>query len=322
MNTRRFRNKLVQTIVIMPQTPNPAVDLIRLVFAVCSIVTLIFWRVCHADDPYDREVAYIGIMSRATFFSNPTDSNIATEMIFQDVMQNIARKGVFSHYNSTEDVVREMKRHRLDAVITNVYDYLEIDHMVNPDQRYSLVIGHDLLQKVVLLTRRSDNITSLAQLKQKRLIHPSGFKLAKIFLDVELRKADLPAAERFFSSMAAITDINSVIIDLFFNKADAALVTETSYRIASELNKQISQSLEVLIASKPIPPIVIGVNKSVPANFTDKIDEMLANLEDYPKTIHLLSLFKADSIVKINDDDLQSARRLKQEYEKLIKTGY
>ncbi|MBT2971252.1 MAG: phosphate/phosphite/phosphonate ABC transporter substrate-binding protein [Candidatus Thiodiazotropha sp. (ex Ctena orbiculata)] len=306
----------------MPQTHNPAVDLLHFVFAICLIVTLIFWRECHADDPYDRDVAYIGIMSRATFFSNPTDSSIATEMIFQDVMRNIARKGVFNRYHSTEDVVREMKRHRLDAVITNVFDYLEIDHMVNPNQRYSLVIGHDLLQQVVLLTRRSDKITSLAQLKHKRLIHPSGFKLAKIFLDVELRKADLPATEQFFSSMVANTDINSVIIDLFFNKADAALVTDTSYRIASELNKQISQSLEVLIASKPIPPIVIGVNKSVPVNFTDKVDEMLANLDDYPKTVHLLSLFKADTIVKINDDDLQSAPHLKQEYEKLIERDY
>ncbi|MEW8562769.1 MAG: PhnD/SsuA/transferrin family substrate-binding protein, partial [Candidatus Thiodiazotropha sp.] len=128
--------------------------------------------------------------------------------------------------------------------------------------------------------------------------------------------------EQFFSSMVANTDINSVIIDLFFNKADAALVTDTSYRIASELNKQISQSLEVLIASKPIPPIVIGVNKSVPVNFPDKVDEMLANLDDYPKTVHLLSLFKADTIVKINDDDLQSARHLKQEYEKLIERDY
>ncbi|PVV22785.1 MAG: hypothetical protein B6D78_04350 [gamma proteobacterium symbiont of Ctena orbiculata] len=288
----------------------------RLLIGLC--LTFFFIHGSYANDPYDRDTAIIGIMSRLMFSTNRIDTRIATEMIFLDFMKNIGKKGMFIDVKSPQDAIQDMRQHQLDAVLTNTLDYLEIDHMINPSYRYSVVIGPNKLQNIILLTRRSDKIQNLSQLRQKRLIHPTGFNLGLLFLDVALMKQGLPVAERFFSTSNTVTDINTAIIDLFFNKADAALVTDASFNLASELNTQISHQLEVLIASEPMVPMVIGVNKSVPSDFTRQVDQMMVRLDEYPKTIHLLSLFKAKGMTKITDQDLHSARVLKQEFEELI----
>ncbi|MES9971568.1 MAG: PhnD/SsuA/transferrin family substrate-binding protein [Candidatus Thiodiazotropha sp.] len=281
-------------------------------------MTLLFSHSGYSADPYDRETAIIGIMSRLMFSTNRIDTRIATEMIFNNFMKNIGKKGVFINTDSPQDAVQNMQQHRLDAVITNTLDYLEIDHMISPLHRYSVVIGPSKLQNIILLTRRSDKIENLSQLHRKRLTHPAGFNLGQIFLDVALMKQGLPVAERFFSNSDEVSDLNTAIIDLFFNKTDAALVTDASFGIASELNSQIHHQLEILIISEPIVPLVIGVNKFVPPEFTNRIDKMMSQLDQYPRTIHLLSLFKAKGIERISDQDLLSARMIKQEYNALL----
>jgi ABC-type phosphate/phosphonate transport system substrate-binding protein len=268
--------------------------------------------------PNDSDTTHIGIMSRLMFSTNRIDTRIATEMLFLDFMQNIGRKGVFTNYDNPEQVITEMRNHRLDAVLANTLDYLMIDHLIDKNKRYTVTFGSDALQEVILLTRRSDMITDLEQLRNKRLTYPAGFKIGLLFLDVALLRNSLPAAEQFFSASTAVVDLNTAIIDLFFEKADAALVTDASFRIAGDLNSQISRTLEVSIASEPIIPMVIGISKSVPSEITDKVDEMVEHLVEYPRTIHLLSLFKADRVVKISDKDLRSARALKQQYDRLL----
>ncbi|MEW8026411.1 MAG: PhnD/SsuA/transferrin family substrate-binding protein [Candidatus Thiodiazotropha sp.] len=298
--------------------PCPNIKLLPQVTVIGLILALFFGHGICSADPYDRDTAYIGIMSRLMFSADRIDTRIATELVFTDFMKNIGKKGEFFDFDSPNDVIKEMRQHRLDAVLTDTLDYLDIDHMVNQNHRYTVVFGSSKLQKIILLTRRSDKISNLQQLRQKRLIYPSGIHLGLLFLDVALMKEELPIAKRFFSTSTPVVDVNTAIIDLFFNKADVALVTDFSFRTASELNTQISHQLEILITSQPIVPMVIGINKFVPQEFTDKVSEMAARLDDFPKTIHLLSLFKGKGISKISDQELHSARVLKAEYEKLI----
>ncbi|MBT3015566.1 MAG: PhnD/SsuA/transferrin family substrate-binding protein [Candidatus Thiodiazotropha endolucinida] len=304
--------------MITSSVNRPIINILQQGFVIGLNLALLFGHESCLADPYDRDTAYIGIMSRLMFSTDLNDTRIATELVFTEFMKNIGKKGEFFDFDSPNDVIKAMQQHRLDAVLTDTLDYLKIDHMVNQNHRYSVVFGPRKLQKIVLLTRRSDKISSLEQLRQKRLTHPSGINLGLLFLDVALMKERLPIAKRFFSTSTPVGDVNTAIIDLFFNKADAALVTDYSFDTASELNTQIANHLEVLVASEPIVPMVIGINKFVPSEFTEKVDEMAARLHELPKTLHLLSLFKGKGIVKISNQDLRSARVLKEEYEKLI----
>ncbi|MEW8505425.1 MAG: PhnD/SsuA/transferrin family substrate-binding protein [Candidatus Thiodiazotropha sp.] len=285
---------------------------------VIILVTLLFSHSSFATDPYERDTAYIGIMSRLMYSTDRIDTSIATELVFTEFIKNIGKKGEFFNFDTAETVIKEMQLHRLDAVLADTLSYLDIDHMTNKNHRYSIVFGESKVQKIILLTRRSDKISNLKQLKGKRFTHPLGNNLGLLFLNVSLMKEGLPTAKRFFATSTPAPDINTAIIDLFFNKADAALVTDFAFKTASELNTQIARELEVLISSEPIIPMIIGINKHVPKEFIEKVDKMATRLHEFPKMLHLLSMFKGKGIAKLSDQDLHSARVLKQTYDNLI----
>lgn len=243
-------------------------------------------------------------------------------MAFLEFMKNINKKGIFSSYSSPARVLQEMANHRLDAILVNPVDYLEIDHHINPDNRYSLTFGNQLEQKIHLIIRSDLNIDRLDQLKDKHLVSPTGNQLGLLFLNLTLLRNDLPVANKFFSKMSSAEDLNSAIINLFFGKADAALVTDVAYNLATELNPQISHKIEILASSIPMIPLVIGINKSVPDEFTQEVSLMVDNLDAYPRTIHLLSLFKANRIVRIDHKQIEPIRAMSNEYKNLLKDNH
>ncbi|MCU7813471.1 MAG: phosphate/phosphite/phosphonate ABC transporter substrate-binding protein [Candidatus Thiodiazotropha sp. (ex Notomyrtea botanica)] len=275
-----------------------------------------------SSNPYQRDTAYVGIMSRLLFSAHRTDTSIATEMTFLDFMKNIGKKGVFKNYSSPDDVLRDMKNHRLDAILTNPLDYIDLAHQINPTQQYSLTFADQLEQQILLIVRKDLKITQLNQLANKRLAFPAGNQLGKLYLDLILLRNKLAVSDDFFSEVHSGQDLNSAIIDLFFNKVDAALVTDVSYKLAIELNPQLSQEIEIFASSIPMIPLVIGINRSVPSDFTQQVELMVDNLDNYPRTLHLLSLFKANRIVRINKKQLEPIRALKAEYESLLSKNH
>lgn len=271
-----------------------------------------------SNSPYQRDTAYVGIMSRLLFSAHRTDTSIATEMAFLDFMDNIGKKGEFKNYSSSEHVLHDMKNHRLDAVLTNPLDYIDLEYQINPTQQYSLTFGDQLEQQIHLLVRKNLKIKQLNQLANKRLAFPAGNQLGKLYLDLILLRNNLAPSEDFFSDVQSGQDLNTAIINLFFKKVDAALVTDVSYNLAVELNPQLSQEIEIFSSSSPMIPLVIGINRSVPSEFIQKVGQMVDNLDNYPRTLHLLSLFKANRIVRINRQHLEPIRALKAEHEKLL----
>jgi ABC-type phosphate/phosphonate transport system substrate-binding protein len=150
---------------------------------------------------------------------------------------------------------------------------------------------------------------------------PTGYALGQLFLDVSLAKAGFPSSQQFFSTVLDSNDNNSAVLDIFFDKADIAVVSNLAYEIAIELNPQIATKLNILMASEPMVPFIIGVNKRVPDSFLLPIDNILENLLENPRTRHILSLFKADDVVKIDSAQLESVKVLKQEYDRLLAAG-
>lgn len=119
----------------------PIKNILQQVFAIGLNLALLFGHAGCLADPYDRDTAYIGIMSRLVFSTDLNDTRIATELIFTEFMKNIGKKGEFFDFDSPNDVVKAMRQHRLDAVLTDTLDYLKIDHMINQNHRYSVVLA-------------------------------------------------------------------------------------------------------------------------------------------------------------------------------------
>ncbi|MCU7843042.1 MAG: transporter substrate-binding domain-containing protein [Candidatus Thiodiazotropha sp. (ex Monitilora ramsayi)] len=271
-------------------------------------------------DPYDRDTAYVGIMSRLLFSSHSTDTRVATEMAFIEFMKNIEKKCSFREFDNPDDVITQMQEHRLDAIMANPIDYLSFEHQIDPNYHYSLIFGDRLQQKILLLVRKSDEVENISQLSEKILAAPKGHQLGRIFLDLNLLKNNQPLAEKHFSQINTVNSLNDAIIDLFFHHVDAALVTDVAFDLARELNPQINNQIVPLLTSKPTIQLVIGINRPVPDNFKEQINQMVENIRQHPRTLHLLSLFKSSGVVRIDQSSLDPIREMMRDYQQLQRT--
>ncbi len=270
-------------------------------------------------DPYDRDTAYIGGLSRQLFSGDRNDITIATEMFFKEITKRIGHDHMeFVIHENTSSILEAMQADRLDTVFSNPIDYLDLDPQINPDHRYTLSYAAHPEQRVYLLTDSVDSVTKLSQLKGKRISIPRGYILGRMFLEIQLAQAGLPVPADFFSGIRRPTSSHAAILDLFFNKADMAVTSDIAFSLASELNPQLSKRVHIFDLSNPFIPFVIGVNKNVPERLLNQVDNILLNIDNEPRLKHILSLFSANEVVKINDAQLQSLRQLKQQHELLI----
>ncbi|MEW8050205.1 MAG: PhnD/SsuA/transferrin family substrate-binding protein [Candidatus Thiodiazotropha sp.] len=264
-------------------------------------------------------IGYFGRMSKILFDANVTDTTIATDMIIRKVFGMMDMNSEIKIYEDRSKLIHDLSENRIDAVFTNIIDHFALEHLIDTDYIYTLIYGSSVQQKVYLLTRKKDYINDLKDLQGKIISIPNGHYLGKLFLDVELRKQGFSGPEDFFSNIEQTIDTNTAVVDLFFGKTDCALVSDIAFELAAELNKQIPQDLEVLIASKYMVPQIIAINKNVPHSIFQKVDDFLAMAHENPRIKHLLALFRAKKFVKVKQEQLIESRRLLDEYEALLK---
>ncbi len=268
---------------------------------------------------YDRDIAYIGGLSRLLFGGDRNDVTIATEMFFSEVVKRIGyRKVEFKVLQDKSAILDSMQKDQLDTIYANPIDYLDLDHQINPNHRYTLTYGSAPEQRIYLLTQSGQSITDIRSLRGKHLSIPGGYMLGLTYLEVYLAKAGLPGPETFFSEILHPKSSNGAVLDVFFGKADLAVTSDVAYTLANDLNPQLHNKLDILAISDPYIPFIIGVNKRVPHDLTDQVDEILSDLSHEPRLRRILSMFSANAVVKVTSEQLQTLRVLKQEHDALL----
>jgi ABC-type phosphate/phosphonate transport system substrate-binding protein len=266
----------------------------------------------------DENVIYVGGLSRQLFNEDRKDAVIAADLFFKELIGRIGYKSEFVVQQNQTQLLAALRENKLDTVFANPFDYLGIESQTNPDYIYTLKFGASPELRVYLLTQAKDEIKRISQLRGKRLSLTKGDVLSITYLEVFLAKAGLPSPENFFSDIKFSTSNDGVILDLFFNRADLAITTEIIYDLASELNPQLQEQVEILSISDPFIPFVIGVNKLVPQSRLKAIDDVLLHIKSEPQLSYILSLFGATDVTKIRSEQLDTLRTLKREHEQLI----
>ncbi|MES9990979.1 MAG: PhnD/SsuA/transferrin family substrate-binding protein [Candidatus Thiodiazotropha sp.] len=271
-------------------------------------------------DRYQGEIpniGYFGRMEKILISANVTDTTIATNMIIKKIFGLMDMEADINLYKDVEALKTDVSENHIDAVFVNIFDYFAMENLLSPDYIYALSLRPDKFEKTLLLTRKEYGITSLNQLKGLSISIPSGHLLGRYYLDLELMKRNLPKTEKYFSHINETDDINSAIIDLFFGKSDCALVTDIALDNAGQLNEQVSKKLDILLTSGEMVPQVIALNKNISTSILKDVEHHIVKAHEVPQIKKLLTLFRAEKIVKLYKDQLQESRRLLIEYSSL-----
>ncbi|MBW9271344.1 MAG: PhnD/SsuA/transferrin family substrate-binding protein [Candidatus Thiodiazotropha sp. (ex. Lucinisca nassula)] len=271
--------------------------------------------VVHGDE---HEITIIaGTSEESLLDATVTEAKISFSLLFNTAIEKTKERFRLEVYETNEQLLNQLVAGELDAVFTNTIQYLQIKDYLNPDGSYAVQHGPNIKPKYYLLTKKSSGIETVAQLQGKIIAVPNGYAVGELFLDVLLMRHDLSTSERFFSEVRKTSDSNSSVINLFFNTVDAALVLDYAYEVASELNLQMKEQLDVIEVSQPLVHQVVSLRSDFPQQRIEFIEPYVLNMHKSPKLYETMKTFRIAAIRKVEESTLTEVQQLVSEYRRL-----
>jgi hypothetical protein len=172
---------------------------------------------------------------------------------------------------------------------------------------------------IALLVSKTSGIKRFADLRDKRLSRLSNDRLSDIFLEVQCMKAAGMACRDFLHMKEEKRDIQSVY-NVFFGRADAALVSLATLRTANELNPQVGQHLQVLLDWKA-KALMFGImTQHTQDSYRTLVLNSVTEVMKTPRGRQILELFKTDYLEPVDADALKPYWALLKEYNDLRKS--
>lgn len=222
-------------------------------------------------------------------------------------------------FETSQALIDAFSHGEINAVLASPLELLEIEGKTS-EARMAVSDQHTpIKQSFVVLVRKSDAITDIKQLMQKRLSIEPLQDIATLYLNTLLLNRRVPEIPKFFSEVFESKNANVAVMDVFFGKSDVTIVRENEYKHAITLNPQVEEQLVVLEKSTPFLGLVGASKKSVDEK---KFKETLSALTGVTKTVSgkkLFKVFNTDELQTISRADLLEVNALLTRYKTLSK---
>ena len=222
-------------------------------------------------------------------------------------------------YESKDALENAVKNHDIDYFFGTPLELLFIEEYVDKKYILSALIDNKDKMRLYLLVRNDSKINDLKSLANKSIDIPHWLMndIGGIYLDTCLLDKGLTTIDRFFSNVQKSNNSNQSIINLFFKKNDAALVTESEFEIATKLNPQILTQLKVLQMSDYFPALVALGLKYSDAETSIKLMDASMSLNKSRKGKNILKLLHSTGFVVIDFNEMESVNALFNKYRQL-----
>lgn len=168
--------------------------------------------------------------------------------------------------------------------------------------------------RLVLLVRNKSKINTLQALKNKKILRIDNNDVEDLFMKVTLQKKFNKDPSEFFEKNIFVDNYAKAVMQLFFNKADAALVTQAAFDMASELNPQISKNLKIIDHYDLSLRTGFLFLNNFDQEKVEKFKQIAFKMHQNERGKQILNIFKADYIVEGKIADIDTTRKMYQEY--------
>lgn len=245
---------------------------------------------------------YRFIYSKDLFFNTKLEDAVALTKIFTEKIRK--QKNVKDDFEivicETESELLEAVKIDFDFVLSSTSDFIKLQKtgnvkpvLVNQTQgNYGYVY--------YLISKKNKGFNNLADLKNSkiRILARSDGQTPSIWLDKLLRDKKLPNQDKHFKEISFDFVPTNVVLPVYFNKIDAAVVSKASFELMCELNPKLLKEFNILEVS---PTLLFGVLCFDKKN-TDKEREKF--IYDILTTMHndidgqqFLNLFSLEKII-------------------------
>lgn len=293
----------------------------RLAKLLCLLLLSICWSLARADGEVSVATARTNAAFAMGFYlpsvrdANRADLRVSLQSWADTMGRQLGMNVVSTLYEDMATLRRAVESKQVQLVNSSGMEMVEAfsaDELGQGFTRHRSGVDEGL----VLLVNATSGIHRFSELKGRQIVRLGNDRLYEVFLELQCLKATGDNCGNFARISEEKQDVQS-LYRLFFGKADAALVSLATLKMAGEMNPQVSRRLTGILEWK-----AKGIQFGMLARDADPTSrDMLLNsvgeIMASPSGKQILELFKTDSLVAVDAIDLQPFRDLLADYRSL-----
>lgn len=266
------------------------------------------------------ELFRIGISHNTLGTINPNDYMAAFKSWVMTVSreQGLQVQAQTQVFDTNKILHTAYRQNIIDAISLTVEDLMFLD--VQPESIFVAVKEGKIHIKYSVIVHRDSDIRSVEELKGKTVATHEGndMALARQWLEVLLSSHAKGSSEDWLENLTITKKPSKSILQVFFRQSYAALITQSTFELACELNPQLKKGLKVLAVSPPLIPNLFFFRSTYQTKARKKIENAITKLHTTAGGRQVLSIFKSDRLEKQGLSILDSTLQFLREYQQLM----
>ena len=248
------------------------------------------------------------------------DAEAAIKVWVDELSHEDGLKSKVHLYKDLDTLIKDFQNGNLDLISVDPLDYLVSMQEIEAELAFNPVKYGKKTDKYLLLVRSDSSFTDITDLRGKKLVILKGTHANLLFLNTLLLRHKQEETDKFFSAIDEKNKVLKVVLSVFFEKADACIVTEGAFKTMAELNPQVGKQLRIIDSSEEI---ILGLSlfhKDIDEKLKEKVKKITYSLKERTRGRQILMLFKFEDIVQLEESNLDTLKVLLNEY-KTLKLG-
>ncbi len=217
-------------------------------------------------------------------------------------------------YKDIHKLKKDFDEEKIDVVAASSLIFIKnFDLSTLQDGFKSVAKNEEGQNRLLLLVQKDAKINSLKDLKYKKIARLNS-DLEELYLNTHLQKDFKKDANQFFKKNIFVKKYSKAILKLFFKKADAALVTESAFNLASEMNPQIKKRLKIIKKEDLQLMSSSYFRKGVDKEKIQIFKEQAFKIHETKRGEQILTVFKSDHVVESTVEELEIVKKIYKEY--------
>jgi len=271
-----------------------------------------------------RHIVRLGTTPDLLSGVNMKDAQIAIQIWTEEVRHKMGVEDYqleLTVFEGLPAAVKAVKARQLDWLGLTGLDFFEIKDEAPLEPALVGIWNEEgkITEEYVLLTHRGRDMEELVHFRDRDLIVGTRDKgrTAKVWLEVLLMREGLPESQDLLRKYRKVDKPSEALLAVFFEQADACIVTRRAFQTMAELNPQVKRELAVLASSPGFLSQVMCVRKDLDAEEKKIVIDTLLKLHTESEGQQLLTLFRSEKAVRFQASHLQNTAALAAEYEGL-----
>ncbi|RXJ67146.1 hypothetical protein CRV08_11180 [Halarcobacter ebronensis] len=219
--------------------------------------------------------------------------------------------------DNVDEVVDEYIRYKkYNSLVIYSSSYLKYMDKLKEVSKYFFTFDNNIdFQRYVLVVNNSSNIKSIKDIKNKKFLSFSSNDNYSDWLDYLTLKELNKSYKKLIKEEINVEKDAGLVLKLFFDKGDFAVIRKSSYKDLVLLNPSIEKKVSILIESEPIFFYGIGLfHKNTSEEIINGFDGIVIDGSFNGEYNHLIKMLDSTKIKRIFPKDLEKLETFYKKY--------